>query len=100
MADPYVLLHTIGTTHAINCLSFSPTGKYFASGSEDGTIRIWNPTTGNLLHEIILQSPIICLEWDPLLSRRLFYGCQNGVVAYINGFIEVSMSRGLLISDR
>jgi len=35
-----------GHKAAIGSLSFSPDGKYLASGSEDTTIRIWNVETG------------------------------------------------------
>jgi len=33
----------------VHCVRFSPGGESYASGSEDGTIRIWQ--TGSLTHD-------------------------------------------------
>ena len=38
-----------GHTAKINTVVFTPDGKTLASGSEDGTIRIWDTSTGNQL---------------------------------------------------
>ena len=34
-------------TSRVNCLAFSPDGRTFVSGSEDGTILLWNWSTGS-----------------------------------------------------
>ena len=33
-------------------IAFSPDGKYFASGSSDHTIKLWNIQTGELSHSL------------------------------------------------
>lgn len=88
MSDPYLLCHTLDASTSVNCMSFSPTGNRLAVGGEDATIRIWNPQTGKLLHCVVLQSPILCLDWDPLRESRIFFGCQDGTVAYIDSFVD------------
>ena len=41
---PYAVLQ--GHRYNVNSVAFSPDGSILASGSEDETIRLWNPTTG------------------------------------------------------
>lgn len=40
-----------------DCIAFSPNGQLLAAGTFEGTIRLWNAVTGNLLQEL-------SSEWD------------------------------------
>jgi WD40 repeat protein len=35
-----------GHTNGVSSVAFSPDGQYIVSGSDDGTIRVWNAMTG------------------------------------------------------
>lgn len=37
-----------GHTNSVKALAYSANGEWIATGSEDGTVRIWDATTGNL----------------------------------------------------
>ena len=53
-AAPYKKSHTTlkGHTKKINVLAFTPNGKMIASGSDDGTIRVWDTSTGTQMLSI------------------------------------------------
>lgn len=42
-----------GHTGAIGALAFAPDGSVFATGAEDGTVRLWNPRTGEELARLV-----------------------------------------------
>lgn len=55
LTDEWVRVHTIdgeerevlkGHHGPVHCIEFSPDGELYASGSEDGTIRLWQTTPG------------------------------------------------------
>ena len=50
-----------GHTDTVTALAFSADGSMIASGGMDGIVRIWNPTTGALLHA--LEGPAESIEW-------------------------------------
>merc|ERR1712157_214659 len=50
-----------GHTDSVNNVSFSHDGQYVATGSYDGTVKIWAAATGALLHT--LEGPAKEVEW-------------------------------------
>lgn len=51
------LIHTLKEhTDTVTCLAFSPDTRLLASGSSDKTVRIWEVSTGNLLHTFLIDT--------------------------------------------
>jgi len=67
-ADPRpALLNTLeGHMRTVNCVSISANGRRAVSGSDDNTIRVWDPETGICLQTLIGHtSAIHCLSMTP-----------------------------------
>lgn len=94
MSDHYSLEHTLGGYETpINCVAFSPAGEFLATGGEDGVLHIWSPGDTKPLASVDVDSSILCLEWDPVRYKRIFFGCQNGTAAFIDDFGKVGCAR-------
>lgn len=77
-----------GHTGKVLCGSFTVDGKQIITGSEDGTIKIWDPKSaaclqtieGKLFHE----SPIVCLAPHPSGQKLVLSGGEDGSVRLSN----------------
>ena len=49
-----------GYSNSVMCVSESPCGRYLASGSRDGTIKVWEITTGAELRTIQAHKEDVC----------------------------------------
>ena len=59
-------IETIGHRGKVTTLAYSPDGSRLATGGEDGTIHIWDPTTGKLLRAFLgARDRIYSLGWSP-----------------------------------
>ena len=86
-SNPFVSEHVLEDhTESVNVLAFSPTGSRLASGSQDGSLVIWEPITGVTKYRIVCLSAVLSLIWDPRYLNRLVVGCENGVLAVLNNF--------------
>ncbi|CAN8286378.1 unnamed protein product [Cochlearia groenlandica] len=55
-----------GHTGAVTSLSTECSGQWIASGSTDGSVRIWEVETGRCLKVWQFEEPIKCVAWNPL----------------------------------
>jgi WD40 repeat protein len=53
------IVPSIGHTHEINSVAFSPDGARLLSGSADKTIKLWNATTGSLVRTLEGHSDMV-----------------------------------------
>ena len=74
-------LHIIRNCHqdSVNCLSFSPDGRFLASGGEDGALFVFDYKNGCDVWKITHPSSLTCLVWHPS-NEGLYAGFGNGDV--------------------
>jgi len=66
-------------TKAITCISYIPNSDMFASGSLDGTVKIWNLTTNECVRTFtrIYNVPVLCMFCD---EKFIVIGHEDGNV--------------------
>lgn len=67
-----------GHDRQMDAISWSPDGRWIATGSDDSTVRVWDAASGRNLHTITdAGSEIQALDWSPD-SERLAAGGFDG----------------------
>jgi ribosome assembly protein 4 len=61
-----------GHTEAVLSISFSPDCKNLASGSGDGTVRLWDVFTQTPMKEIKATNWVMLVQWSPDAEKLAF----------------------------
>ncbi|GAQ87594.1 WD40 repeat nucleolar protein Bop1 [Klebsormidium nitens] len=64
-------LEFLGHEGAVRTLATDPSGQWLASGSRDGTVRLWEVQTGRCRKVWSLNTPVKFLSWNPNPDRPL-----------------------------
>ena len=65
---PYPSVLTVlyeGHTGAVNSISVHHAGQYFASGSQDGWVRVWEISSGRCWRKFKIGAPVVSVAWNP-----------------------------------
>lgn len=89
-----------GHTGAVNALTFSPNGTELASGSEDGSLIIWDSLSGKLKSRFTFTSSILSLAWGPRRSYRLYVGCLDGTLTIVEDLESNEATNSVLTGIR
>ncbi|KAF0307472.1 Ribosome biogenesis protein bop1 [Amphibalanus amphitrite] len=54
-----------GHKNIVRTLSVDPGGQFFASGSDDSTLRIWEISTGRCMKTVEFKEPVTAVAWNP-----------------------------------
>jgi WD40 repeat protein len=68
-------------TDNINALCYSPDGTLLATGSDkkDGTLRLWNTSTGQQANKLDAGGSIVCCGFSPD-GKKVAAGLRNGTI--------------------
>ncbi|WP_244366376.1 nSTAND1 domain-containing NTPase [Micromonospora echinofusca] len=70
----------IGHTDAVRGVAWSPDGTYLATGSRDGTARVWHADTGTVVRVLRGHTGMVeAVDWSPD-SARLATASRDGTV--------------------
>ncbi|XP_022668446.1 ribosome biogenesis protein bop1-A-like [Varroa destructor] len=73
-----------GHTAPVRSVSMGPLGQFFASGSDDCTVRVWETLTGRCLRTIVLESSVRCVQWCPNKAISLLAVAAGPFIYFIN----------------
>ena len=71
---------TSGEQGQITSISLSPGGKLIASGSDDGSVCLWNVLTGEFVDKLQLHSRVESLSFSPINEQLIAFGSRYGAV--------------------
>ncbi len=77
-------LSIVEHTGFVNTVAWSPDGKYIASGSADGTVRMWDVATGKQMYVYRgHQASVNSIVWSPD-SQRIASGASDKTVQVLD----------------
>ena len=79
-------LQYLGHTKAVRSITVSPDGQYLVSGSDDGTVRLWEVDTCLCRSIWTFDEPVLQVAWNPNYNHH--------IVAVVTGKSVVLISTG------
>ncbi|XP_077982660.1 ribosome biogenesis protein bop1-B-like [Glandiceps talaboti] len=73
-----------GHTKLIRTISVDLSGQWLASGSDDGTVRLWEVTSARCVKTIKVNGPVQCVSWCPNTTLTLIAIVVENKVHIVN----------------
>ncbi|XP_072962483.1 ribosome biogenesis protein BOP1 homolog [Typha angustifolia] len=77
-------LEYIGHSGPVKSLSIETSGQWLASGSTDGTVRVWEVETGRCLKVWDVGEAVQHIAWNPLPELPILAVCMGHDVLFLN----------------
>ena len=88
-ADGALMQVFAGHSNSVSCGGFSPDGKTVATGSFDGSLRLWAPRTGEcstlFMGHPYHDGPVTCLDFHPSTEGLLLTGSEDNTARLVSG---------------
>lgn len=73
-----------GHSDLVRCLSVSPGGQWLASGSDDGTLRLWEVATARCMKTVRVGGVVRSIAWNPNPAICLVAAAMDDAVVLLN----------------
>ncbi|GBP58967.1 Ribosome biogenesis protein BOP1 homolog [Eumeta japonica] len=89
-----------GHTNLVRSADFDPTGQYVVSGSEDGTVKVWETSTGRCLRTIDLGTSVCRVAWTPSQGLSLIAAAAGSRLLLLNPGADIGAHRVAETTDK
>ncbi|CAK1542850.1 unnamed protein product [Leptosia nina] len=84
----------------VRSIDLDPSGQYLVSGGEDGTLRVWETSTGRCLRTVSLGEPVTRALWTPVSGLSLLAAAVGPELLLLNPGAGIGAHRVAERTDR